>query len=1326
MTGPQLFGERYQLGETLGFGGMSEVHRGRDLRLGRDVAVKVLRADLARDPSFQNRFRREAQNAASLNHPAIVAVYDTGESKADPSEGGEKLNVPYIVMEFVDGETLRDMVKRDGALPPRRAMEIMADVCAALDFSHRHGIVHRDVKPANIMLTRGGAVKVMDFGIARALGDTASTQTATAAVIGTAQYLSPEQARGETVDARSDVYAAGCVLYELLTGTPPFVGDSPVAIAYQHVRQDAKPPSEVNQELPPALDAIVLKALNKNPLNRYQTSAEMRSDLVRALSGQAVHATPVMSDDERTELMRATPARTAAAGSLLAPPSRTAAVAEPIEDDSKRAKRIWGRVGVGALLLAVLAAATWVTISITKQPDQVAELPVPNVVGLTYDDAVAKLRESGFAADPTTLSAEVADDQIGKVQSQNPSAATIRPTTDLVKLTVGVSQSLVKVPNVIGKTQPEAQQILADAKLTPVFTTDVSAATDKDRAFKQDPADGTDVKPGTTVNVVIGTGVQMIAVPDPATLVGQPVDAVTATLKGIGFEVFPAATPSSAPLNQVISIAGANPGEQVQVGTIITVNYLRLHPVLRAEHRRIVAVVGQRCAGRSRLGRGQRDPGDAGVHVQPGAVQPGHDAGPGSGHRVRQERRGQGDHRGAAADHHPEHGRDDPGRRAGRLGQCRLHRKDRRHQHPGRSARPGRQGGRAGSGPRVLGSGEHDGDAEHRRRRSTNGPHVVDTGPLTAAPAAADLDTHAPAGQHPGSAQRALIHPTRCAIMVDPMSDQTPSPESGLPGDRADSTTTPSPWTPAPADRPVWTEPASRTAQPAGSPDEQGPVVAPIDPTAGADQLAESPMPELDDNDPLLDTAQTGRIAIGGIRPAPMPTVTPSPVAPAPMPSTGGGYRPVPMPIGTPAHSAAPRPAQQATYGAPTGVNQTWQYPATWGTSFPPPNGPTPPPAARTSGPERGRGKRTALVATTIALALVAGLGGGFIGAQLNNATTGSSATAAANALTQQTKNEQTSNSSGGSVESVASSVLPSVVSVVATSQSAAGEGSGVILTEDGYILTNNHVVEGATDLVVRFNDGATAAATVVGTDPTGDLAVIKADGVTGLTAATLGTSGDVQVGEQVVAIGSPLGLSATVTSGIVSALNRPVRTSSEEDQQQQAPTGTASTTTILNAIQTDAAINPGNSGGPLVNMQGQIIGINSAIASLSSGESQSGSIGVGFAIPIDTAARIADEIIATGKATHAVLGASVGDAGDNGVISTGAEVKAVTAGGAAEAAGLQVGDVVTRIDDVLVESADALVATVRSAAPNSEHTLTIIRDGSTETVNVTLGSTSE
>src|SRR5690242_18066137 len=304
MTTPRLLSDRYELGDTLGYGGMSEVHRGLDKRLGRDVAVKVLRADLARDPQFQLRFRREAQNAAALNHPAIVAVYDTGEVQSDFGP------LPYIVMEYVDGHTLREIVKTQGPLSQQRVIEIMADVCAALDFSHKHNIIHRDVKPANIMINRAGAVKVMDFGIARALGE-GQNVTQTAAVIGTAQYLSPEQARGEAVDARSDVYAAGCVLYELLTGEPPFTGDSPVAVAYQHVREDPKSPSEVNPAIPPSLDAIVLKALSKNPANRYQSAAEMRSDLVRVRSGQAPLAPAVMSADERTAMMAAGPATAA-------------------------------------------------------------------------------------------------------------------------------------------------------------------------------------------------------------------------------------------------------------------------------------------------------------------------------------------------------------------------------------------------------------------------------------------------------------------------------------------------------------------------------------------------------------------------------------------------------------------------------------------------------------------------------------------------------------------------------------------------------------------------------------------------------------------------------------------------------------------------------------------------------------------------------------------------------------------------------------------------------------------------------------------------------
>ena len=260
-SSPTTVGGRYELGELLGRGGMAEVRRAVDQRLGRSVAVKQLRTDLAIDPTFQARFRREAQSAAGLNHPTIVAVYDTGE-EIDPLSG---VSIPYIVMELVEGQTLRDVLRDGRKILPERALELTQGVLDALSYSHKAGIVHRDIKPANVMLTPSGGVKVMDFGIARAVADTSATMTQTAAVIGTAQYLSPEQARGETVDARSDLYSAGCLLYELLVGRPPFVGDSPVSVAYQHVREAPLPPSQLDPEITPEIDAVVLKALAKDP-----------------------------------------------------------------------------------------------------------------------------------------------------------------------------------------------------------------------------------------------------------------------------------------------------------------------------------------------------------------------------------------------------------------------------------------------------------------------------------------------------------------------------------------------------------------------------------------------------------------------------------------------------------------------------------------------------------------------------------------------------------------------------------------------------------------------------------------------------------------------------------------------------------------------------------------------------------------------------------------------------------------------------------------------------------------------------------------------------
>jgi serine/threonine protein kinase len=282
MTQPRLLGDRYELEGVVGRGGMAEVYRARDLRLDRVVAIKTLRADLARDQTFQARFRREAQSAASLNNPSIVAVYDTGVDMST------RTPMPFIVMEYIDGRTVRDLLIEGHRLLPERTLEIVSGVLRALEYSHQAGIVHRDIKPGNVMVTRNGDVKVMDFGIARAMSDGQDTMTQTGQVIGTAQYLSPEQARGERVDARSDLYSTGCLMYELLVGRPPFTGDSPVAIAYQHVRENPIPPSRLDPDLPPWADAIVLKAMAKSPNDRYQSAAEMNADFQRAASGKQV------------------------------------------------------------------------------------------------------------------------------------------------------------------------------------------------------------------------------------------------------------------------------------------------------------------------------------------------------------------------------------------------------------------------------------------------------------------------------------------------------------------------------------------------------------------------------------------------------------------------------------------------------------------------------------------------------------------------------------------------------------------------------------------------------------------------------------------------------------------------------------------------------------------------------------------------------------------------------------------------------------------------------------------------------------------------------
>jgi serine/threonine protein kinase/beta-lactam-binding protein with PASTA domain len=548
MTTPRLLSNRYELGETLGYGGMSEVHKGRDVRLGRDVAVKVLRADLARDPQFQERFRREAQNAAALNHPAIVAVYDTGETRTEYGP------LPYIVMEYVDGRTLRDIVKTEGPLPGQRAMEIMADVCAALDFSHRHGIIHRDVKPANVMITKTGAVKVMDFGIARAMHDGQAAVTQTAAVIGTAQYLSPEQARGETVDARSDVYATGCVLFELLTGEPPFTGDSPVAVAYQHVREDPRKPSQLNPRVSPQLDAIVLKAMAKGAANRYQSAAEMRMDIVRVLSGQRPAAPMVMTEDDRTAMMGG---QSQTRSTEIVPRGRHRP--EPLpdyEDDyddgeeerRRKRKRAWITTIVTLLVVALVVLGIYLVTTLlgNKNTADANFAQLPDVRGRTESEARTQLTQAGFKSfsiDPVNCEPGAGGapppcgaDLVGRVFEQDPQPGQADKTKP-VKLKVGRSASMIKVPDVKGKSRDDAAAKLQEAGFTTAPEDGQEAVTDTKLVGKVSstiPAANQDAPKGSPIKLNIGKTPDPVPVPD---VTKQDFNAAKSNLESEGWTV---------------------------------------------------------------------------------------------------------------------------------------------------------------------------------------------------------------------------------------------------------------------------------------------------------------------------------------------------------------------------------------------------------------------------------------------------------------------------------------------------------------------------------------------------------------------------------------------------------------------------------------------------------------------------------------------------------------------------------------------------------------------------------------------------------------------
>ncbi|MBX6385090.1 MAG: Stk1 family PASTA domain-containing Ser/Thr kinase [Microbispora sp.] len=509
MTQPRLLGGRYELEGVVGRGGMAEVYRARDIRLDRVVAIKTLRSDLARDHTFQARFRREAQSAASLNHPSIIAVYDTGEDMVDGTP------VPYIVMEFVDGRTLRDVLRADRRLLPERAMELVDGILRALDYSHRGGIVHRDIKPANIMLTVNGEVKVMDFGIARAMADSAATMTQTAQVIGTAQYLSPEQARGERVDARSDIYSTGCVLYELLTGQPPFTGDSPVAIAYQHVREDPIPPSRIDPDIPQWADAIVLKAMAKDPLQRYQSAAEMRTDIQRVLSGMPVDPqTMAMATQHYNAYGAADRTRTMTTAGGAAMTQSTRAIPDyDYGPEERGGGRYDGRRRSGRGGNTALKTALWILIPL---------LVIGAMIGVGY----AFLGSGGSSAG-----------------------------------------NMVEVPTVTNQTKAAAKQALEAAGFKVAFgPEEYNSDVPKGAVVSTDPAGGQQAAPGSTVTVIVSKGEEKVAIPDD--LIGKSPEEAKAELEGLGLKVSIVPKASTKPQGQVFD-TNPKPGEKVEKGALV-------------------------------------------------------------------------------------------------------------------------------------------------------------------------------------------------------------------------------------------------------------------------------------------------------------------------------------------------------------------------------------------------------------------------------------------------------------------------------------------------------------------------------------------------------------------------------------------------------------------------------------------------------------------------------------------------------------------------------------------------------------------------------------
>ncbi|RSX57407.1 Stk1 family PASTA domain-containing Ser/Thr kinase [Bifidobacterium samirii] len=610
---------RYQLGQAIGHGGMAEVRVALDTRLGRTVAIKIMRADLANDQIFLSRFRREAHAVAQMNNANIVNIYDSGEETVT-DENGMTERLPYLVMEYVKGQTLRDIIKANGPISQRDAEQVMLGVLGALEYSHRMGIIHRDIKPGNIMISEQGVVKVMDFGIARALDDSAATMTQSQGVVGTAQYLSPEQARGETVDMRSDLYSAGCVLYEMLTGRAPFTGDSAVAIAYQHVSEVATPPSSLVPGLPAMWDSICAKAMAKDRQNRYATANEFKNDILTYMNGgmpvaaafnpltdlSNMKARKQAEQDAATQALGQTQAmgQTAAMGTMPMPAAMPAAAMggettatqafNPVTgqfeavpslqpagvavksraeqraeaDRAKRKKIIIGSVVGVIVVIAALLAVFFMMQGRGGTDEQKVDVPdFTTMSNITSEKITSQLEDLGLVAD--IVDDDDSTEPEGTVTKQDPKGGASVAKGSTVKVWISTGPQSAKVPDVSDMTQDAARAALKKAGFEVASSTrsEDSAKIEKDKVVGTDPAAGTSEPKGTQITLIVSTG--RATVPD---LAGQAKDAAIQTLKSMGFESTSISEDYSATVAEG-AVIGTTPeaGASVERGTTISI-----------------------------------------------------------------------------------------------------------------------------------------------------------------------------------------------------------------------------------------------------------------------------------------------------------------------------------------------------------------------------------------------------------------------------------------------------------------------------------------------------------------------------------------------------------------------------------------------------------------------------------------------------------------------------------------------------------------------------------------------------------------------------------